>query len=940
LGFLSQFSEQVLDVGLLSPALGSPMGKAQQLEEEEKDESKGSVEKEQSKRTEAAERYGTNSRELANSQHILDCNCRKIPGGEEAAGGGGSSEASSAKRRIPQVALSLFFLFSGCSFLRTLKEDLAKVSEEEELRVRAEAAETLSKLQAKIASETEAEKEKIRAEQEVTLRKLREEWESQQVTEKESLERERQLAMEKMRLEMEEAQQKEKIRLEQEKEQFLSELKERAEREQKKAVEELEKQFANELQQLKSAAEEKHHKVISSLQTQIAEAQRSEEAQLRDDLRRAEQKVQQKAFQVTEYEHEARKHLPMSSLQLSELLREKRQDVQKDHERKMERMKKEHQEVLARIRDQYEEEERKQRAELLEGLRSEMLRLRQLHEAEVKALQAELGEQLTDLQRKHREKERKLKDSENDLEIRTKNLQARSAQLQSQEESLRKKRQQLLDEDRQTELERDEAALASQQRLEESRKEHASLLKSVRQLRRSLEELQDQKAELEAQVGLLQTRSQKLQKRISELEAAVQSKQETLKELEAEESVASPRKQAEVHVENPRETNQAHLSREPASPPSPSQEDSDFQLEHFRSYISAEGTSIRNTKEFLVHQIHSIRKRRTALKAAKQQWRQDVQRAQEVVQDPSSSQLLEGVRRNLEEEAKQLDKMKSAVQKGQVLLKKKEEKLSQLKSSLLEELSDEDTLKSAACKKMVTFDLSDSEDTSSTSSVNLHQPKLDLRSNLQPAPQLDKFQYLTVSLRRITNELNGVLGILGSLNNRQSPLFTSTLHDSIPLSMYASVAGLQAGGSQVPPARGSLVDQCPWSSRLSSNSSVPAGQSVDSILAEKWRGYFPGGFPLLGDSSKPLDNKLGYVSAGEQVRLFQHSQFHSCESEKTSIQDMIESSKKWIEDFDRDSKVYPLPGPLFPGAQKPQGSSPSLVQLGLDENRQIKVYRY
>lgn len=48
----------------------------------------------------------------------------------------------------------------------------------------------------------------------------------------------------------------------------------------------------------------------------------------------------------------------MSSPQLSELMREKRQEVEKDHERKMERMKEEHQEVLVRIRDQYEEEVR------------------------------------------------------------------------------------------------------------------------------------------------------------------------------------------------------------------------------------------------------------------------------------------------------------------------------------------------------------------------------------------------------------------------------------------------------------------------------------------------------------------------------------------------------------------------------------------------------
>nr|XP_013042649.2 centrosomal protein of 164 kDa isoform X3 [Anser cygnoides] len=987
LAFQSRFSEQVLDVGVLSPVLDSPMCKAQELGEEEKDQSKASIEEEQSKRTKAAESERDQSGCETSGQK---CVALENPKQEEAVAlelAEGSLDspinledlaapqkeqpekeikqerslsqpseesleeiAKELEKEIEQEKMHLLQAKEEKiqqfqeemrqqeeeeaqklhqqkeKSLSTLKEDLAKVSEEEELRVRKEETERLSKLRAKIASETEAEKEKIRAEQEFMLQKLREEWESLQVTEKKSLERKKQLVLEKMKLEMEEAQQEEMVRLEEEKEQFLRELKERLETEKRKATEELEKQFATELQQLKSAAEEKHQKAISSLQTQAAEAQRSKETRLREDLQRAEQKMQQKAYQVMAYEHE-----------LSELMREKRQGVEKDHERKMERMKEEHQEVLARTQDQYEEEERKQRAELFEGLRSEMARLRQLHEVEVKALQAELDERLTLLQNRHREKERKLQDSENELEIRAKNVKARSVQLLSQEESLRKKRQQLLDEDRRTELERDEAALASQLRLEENRKEHTNLLESIRQLRRSLEELQDQKSELEAQVDLLQTRSQRLQKRISELEAAVRSKQEILKELEAEESVESPRRKAELHVEDLRETIQAHSSRESASPPSQSHEDSNLQFDHVRSYISAEGISIRNAKEFLVRQTRSMRKRHTVLKAARQQWHQDMQKAQEVVQDLDSSQLLEGVRKNLEEEAKQLDKMKSVMRKGQVLLKKKEEKLSQLESSLLEELSDEDTLKSTACKKTVTFDLSNSEDTNSMSSASLGQPKFDLRTDLQVGPQLDKIQCLTDSLQHITRELNGVLGVLSSLNNRQSPLFTSTQVPSsgVPLSTYASLAGLQAGGSLVPPAGVSLVDQWVRSTGLSSSRSFTAGQTVDSILAEKWHKYFPGGFPSLSGSSGTLDNKLGYVPADEQIRLFQHSQFQSCESDKMSIQGMIETNKKWLEDFKRDSKV-----PLFPGAQKPSASSPSLLQLGLDENRQIKVYHY
>ncbi|NWS46772.1 CE164 protein, partial [Probosciger aterrimus] len=946
MGIKNWLSEQVPDVEDLSAAVDSPMCKAQELGEEEKDQSKASIEEEQSKRTKAAERQpeeqpeheqslrqpseesleGT-ADELEHKQeimHLLEAQEEKTQQFQEEMRQPEEEEEEAEKLRQQKL-----------KSLRTLQEDLAKVSEEEELRIRKEEAARLSKLRAEIASETEAEEEKIRAEQEATLQKLREEWEFQQVVEKESLQRKQQLVLEQMKLEMEEVQQKEMTRLEHEKEQSLSELKLRLDGEKKKAMEELENQFASELRQLKSAAEEKHRKVISSLQTQIAEAQRSEEAQLREDLQRAEQKVQLKAYRLTEYEREAKKHLLVSSLQLSELMREKRQEVERDHERKMERMKQEHQEALARVQDQYEEEERKQRAELQEGLRDELGRLRQRQEAEVKALQAELGERLEALQHRQREKERKVQELESELEMRVKNVQTRSAQLLSQEESLRKKRQQLLEEDRQAKLERDEAALASQLRIEESRKEHSSLLESIRELQKSVEELQDKKAELEAQVDLLQTRKQRLQKRKSELDAAIRSKQDTLKQLEAEESVESPKEKAELRAEDLREASQAHSSGEPASPPAQSHEDSELQFDHVRSYISAEGISIRNAKQFLVNQTRSVRKRHMALKAAKQQWRQDMQKAQEVVQDPESSQHLEGMRKNLEEEAKQLDKMKSAMRKGQVLLKKKEEKLSQLESSLLEEFSDEDTLKSAACKKMVTFDLSNSEDTSSTSSVNVNPPECELRADLQAAPEPDKVKFLTESVMRISSELDKVLGVLGSLNSQQSPLFTSTPCDSTPVSTCASLPGLHAGGSLLPPTRMSLVDQLAWSSGLSSSNSFAAGRSVDSILADKWHKYFPGGFPSYSGSSRLLDNKLGYVPAEEQIRLFQRSQFQSCESDRASIQGMIEKNKKWLKNFTREPKL-----PLFPGAQKPPASSSSILQLGLDENRQIKLYQY
>ncbi|NWT59202.1 CE164 protein, partial [Erythrocercus mccallii] len=916
----SQLSEELLDAGAVSPDVESAECKAQELGEEEKDQSEASAEEEQRKRTEAAERQPEEETEQSLNQpndesleeivkevetepeqeeiHLFQGKEEKIQQFQEEMRQKEEEEEAEKLHQQKEKPLS------------TPEEDLAR-SEQEELLVREEKAKRLEKLRAQIASEIEAEEERMRAEQEARLQKLREEWESQQLEEKESLQRKQQLALEEMKLAVEEARQREMRELEQEKEQFLSELRDRFDREKKKAAEELEEQFASELQQLKSAAEEKHHEVISSLQAQLAEAQSSQEAQLREELQRADQKVQQNALQVKEYERE-----------LSELMSDKRREVEKEHEMRVERMREEHRDALARIQEQYQEEV----LPLPLGRRDRTGSSR--FPVCVFLLREELVPfSLTQLP----VQEKKLQDSENELEIRMRNIQARSEQLLSQEESLQRRRQLLLDEDRQMRLERDEAALASQLCLEESRKEQSSLLESVRQLRKTLEELQDQKAELEAQVDLLQSRSQRLQKRIRELEEAIRSKQEALKEMEAEESVESPRKKAELRVEDLRGPPQADSSKDP-SPASQSPEEGELQFDRVRSYISAEGQSLRSAKEFLLRQSRSLRQRRSALRAASLHWHQDLCRAQEAVQDPNSSQLLQGMHWNLEEAAMELDKMKSAMEKGQVLLKKKEEKLNQLESSLLEELSDEDTLKSSACKKVVTFDLSTSEDTNSTSSVNLGQSRADLRTDLWSVLQQDKIQHLRDSVQSITSELNGVLGLLDSLSHHQPALLTSTPHEGIPLPTHPSLGALGGGSSLANPPRAFPLDQWARSNGLSSNHPI-SGQSVDTMLTEKWHRYLPGGFSSLSGSPGPLVSKLGYVPADEQIRLFQHSKFS--EPERKNIEEMIESNKKWLKGFKKDSKV-----PLSPRAQKPPGSSPSLLQLGLDENRDIKVYHY
>ncbi|XP_023595727.1 centrosomal protein of 164 kDa [Trichechus manatus latirostris] len=594
--------------------------------------------------------------------------------------------------------------------LSSLKEQLQKATEEEEARLREEESQKLSRLRAQVQARAEADRDQMRAEQEASLQRLREELESLQKAKRASLEQKNRQMLEQLKEEMEALEKREQAALRAEKEEALQQRREQLEAERKEAVAVLEREHSAELEQLRSSLEAKHREVVCGLQKKIEEAQWKEVVQLQDSLGQVEQRAHQKVHQVTEYEQE-----------LSGLLREKRQEVEREHERRMDKMKEEHQQVLAETREQYEAEERKQRAELLRHLTGELERLRRAHERELETTRQEQDRQLEDLRRRHREQERKLQDLEVELETRTKDIKARLAQLDVQEETARKGKQQLLDVQRQVALKSEEAT-ATQQHLEEAKKEHTYLLESNRQLQRVLDELRARKLELESQVELLQTQSQRLRKRLSGLEAEAQKKQDRLNES-AVESNASPCFEPDLHVEDLRKSLGTNQTKEVSSSLSQSKEETDLSLDSVRHYLSAEGIALRSAKEFLVRQTRSMRRRQTALKAAQQHWCHELASAPEAAKDPSGTRVLEDVRKNLEEETKHLDEMKSAMRKSQDLLKKKEEKLNQLESSLQEEASDEDTLRGASTKKVVTFDLSDMEDMSSESSESSPLPQ-------------------------------------------------------------------------------------------------------------------------------------------------------------------------------------------------------------------------
>ncbi|XP_063549623.1 centrosomal protein of 164 kDa isoform X25 [Gorilla gorilla gorilla] len=817
--------------------------------------------------------------------------------------------------------------------LSSLRERLQKAIEEEEARMREEESQRLSWLRAQVQSSTQADEDQIRAEQEASLQKLREELESQQKAERASLEQKNRQMLEQLKEEIEASEKSEQAALNAAKEKALQQLREQLEGERKEAVATLEKEHSAELERLCSSLEAKHREVVSSLQKRIEEAQQKEEAQLQKCLGQVEHRVHQKAYHVAGYEHE-----------LSSLLREKRQEVEGEHERRLDKMKEEHQQVMAKAREQYEAEERKQRAELLGHLTGELERLQRAHERELETVRQEQHKRLEDLRRRHREQERKLQDLELDLETRAKDVKARLALLEVQEETARREKQQLLDVQRQVALKSEEAT-ATHQQLEEAQKEHTHLLQSNQQLREILDELQARKLKLESQVDLLQAQSQQLQKHISSLEAEAQKKQHLLREVTVEENNASPHFESDLHIEDLRKSLGTNQTKEVSSSLSQSKED--LYLDSLSSHnvwhlLSAEGVALRSAKEFLVRQTRSMRRRQTALKAAQQHWRHELASAQEVAKDPPGIKALEDMRKNLEKETRHLDEMKSAMRKGHNLLKKKEEKLNQLESSLWEEASDEGTLGGSPTKKAVTFDLSDMDSLSSESSESFSPPHREWwrQQRIDSTPSLTsrKIHGLSHSLRQISSQLSSVLSILDSLNPQSPPPLLASMPAQLPPrdpkstptpTYYGSLARFSALSSATPTST-----QWAWDSGQGPRLPSSVAQTVDDFLLEKWRKYFPSGIPLLSNSPAPLESRLGYMSASEQLRLLQHSHSQVPEAGSTTFQGIIEANRRWLERVKNDPRL-----PLFSSTPKPKATL-SLLQLGLDEHNRVKVYRF
>ncbi|XP_031428836.2 centrosomal protein of 164 kDa isoform X2 [Clupea harengus] len=759
-----------------------------------------------------------------------------------------------------------------------LKEEARRANEEEEeRRMREENEAKLRALTLQLDTSRREEETRLRAESAQQLQQFRESSQREREVQQRLLIEENETKLRELQTALEEERRAERERLEAQKRRELQRLREESELE---------------LMQEKRQLQKKREETLASLEL---------EAKTNETLREVPGGSKQ---QLAEYRTD-----------LGDVLLEIREELQRDHNRKVEQFKEGQRQKLEALRLDHVEQESIQREHLRTALQEDRERVLSSHNLQLEQLKTQLEKQVQRTRLAYSKKEEEIKEQELQLEIRSKDLKTQEAMLFSQTSEIQKRRCQLgLKENEIDGLYEDLERL----KIERDRaKEEAQLEKREKErLKGENHEMKAEREKLERKLELLQERCDQLSGRVSDLEQTekrgfssksgrrqtkVSTRDKEMRKKDRESS-SLPSDEPSLHVED---LDPPNASSTP--PPSKNSEN----MEGLRCYISSEGMSLQRARNFLEQQSGSLSERQAVLLAARSSCFQGS------VREGVNQELL----KNLQQEANHLEQLRATVQKGQNLLEKKAERLTHLESSLGEELSYNDSYRHDVDRK-VTFFVTESD----MSSVDGHEG-----TDAHPTVPA-KVQQLADSLQHISEQLNTVLEALGSLAQKKAPLLQNVqapYHpQSVPLSQeHALFSGLLP------------VHRWPWSSaRMGTsnlartrNSFIFQKEHEDSVASNK----LPSGLPMtIRGNHSPIGNYnlSGFASASEQVHSMLSTK--SPEMDDQQLQSLIECNKRWLETRRKDPGI-----PLFT-RYRPPSSLGGLLQLGLDESNQIKVYHY
>ncbi|KAL0972763.1 hypothetical protein UPYG_G00194470 [Umbra pygmaea] len=768
----------------------------------------------------------------------------------------------------------------------------------------------------------EQEKERMLRERQDRLRILQEELRTKEEEEERRLKEESEGRLRSLRQRLQSRAMEEETRLKAECDGRLQELRETAQRERDDQERTLREQGEAGLSELRAALEAElevergrleaqRRRDLDRLRVESEEELQAERKRLLGELEEQLSSIKQEVKSSIKYQRE-----------LGEVLQEVREEVQREHTRKLEQLKDDHRRELNSIREKHLDQESGQRERLLCALQEERDRLLAAHTTQVEALHTQLDSQLTKTRQTYTRREAELQEL-------GENLEQRARELETQETHLKKRRHDLEDEEESLDRgiqvlsrvtqERDrireelERVKGERDRIREEMEQTREEMKRARQDRDKEQEVnrkvKEERDHLESKVELLQERCDRLNHRVSDLEQ-MELKMPPTRPDRPEQSKEEERKKTRRPAAPSaagREVLSVEDLIEPGVSPSSLSRNSESSLDDLHQYISSEELSLQKARRFLERETSRLTERQEALQAA---------HAQAISsQDPpianSHAQATQEIYRNLQQEASDVEELRLAVQRGNMLLHKKEERLQELETSVAEEIFPQpsyDDLTRLASDRKVTFDVTESD-------VSCSSNEPDVTGGLPTVPA--KVQQLAESLQHISGQLNSVLGALGSLNKRQTPYQPLPL--PLPLSQPRTPVSMPLSGPS-----------WAWAPHISSTQS----RGSEDLLNSHWAKRFPGKpiQPVAMSSLRSNTFYSGYTPASEQARSLSSMQTKSVMVDGQRLQGLIDGNKRWLETRRKDPNV-----PLFTRYR----STPSrLVQLSLDDNNQIKVYHY
>ncbi|XP_057695072.1 centrosomal protein of 164 kDa-like isoform X6 [Corythoichthys intestinalis] len=797
-----------------------------------------------------------------------------------------------------------------------LREAMIREEEEEKESLKREKEKRISLLMEELKTEEEAEKDRLRQERERKKCLFQEDLRNKEEEEK-KLTEESEEKLRSLKQQLLSKRQEEEARLKKESDRILEALKESALKEREQQLLELREESETMLKKLRSTLEEEEKAALrdkleaqNRLDFERLKAESEEKSQLQKKILQEENA---KLFKQEVISTDRRPSLigvrPEQQLkeyrrELSDLLLEVREEVQRDHDKKLEQLREEHRRELNNIRAKQREEEGIQRDRLLSTLQSEREHLQASHALQLERLQKELDSEIEKAELKHSHRKSELQDLIAQLELRGKELKKEQEMLFSKIADLKSKRKILGEEEEDLDIRAEALHKVTLERdclkleLEKTREEKAEtreLLRVVREernearqeeekmreerdkVREESRKSKEEKEHLERKVAILEERCNQLTRKVSEMELneeGITSRQK--KDRNMVTSPPSGQRDSSLHVDDLGD--QLHSSVP----------DSNGDILEFGGLNASQCASIEKTKLFLEKESNRLLQRQTL----------------HMAQVNSTQQS------DIEGKETSFSELQKMFKSGNVFNHRKEQH-KQLDSSIPEE----SFLQGASLltgERKVTFDVTDSDLSSTVDTPN---------ETVGSVTFLAKVQEFAESQQQISGQLNTVLGALGSLAHKQSNDFHPAFSIALPQSTPARSASPTPG--QPNPL---------WTDRLGPttypDSSVTSGLKIsEDVTQRRWREIFPEAAALNANSLRTYTSHASYTPPILHVQK-------SVKVDGRRLQKLIDNNKRWLEMKKKDTSI-----PLFTRFQAPSSQS-NLVQLGLDDKDQIRVYHY